>query len=179
MCSCRKDTQNCHPNDKKKKKETQLKCYVSGLLLSKTFYLNQDCLPRYYYYFSVWRSTGETTEKKSGVEGCCATNRTGRRFGAGANVAGTVFSRSAHWAAPGSADLLHVHGCVADNASLQAAGRKAQCEVQTRDATFPNVILCVCAHAVFIFICYLFFFFSTSKLFFSCRQPLANLCHAR
>lgn len=46
----------------------------------------------------------------------------GAHFGACAIVARTVFSRSAHWAAPGSADLLHVHGCVADNTSLQAAG---------------------------------------------------------
>lgn len=47
----------------------------------------------------------------------------GTRFGAGANVvAGAVFSRSAHCAAAGSADLLHVHGCVADNTSLHAAG---------------------------------------------------------
>lgn len=47
----------------------------------------------------------------------------GARFGVSANVvAGAVSSRSAHWAAPGSADLLHVHGCVADNTSLQAAG---------------------------------------------------------
>lgn len=59
------------------------------------------------------------------VRGCGVMERSGRgnTFWRGCNVvAGAIFFRSAHSPAPGSAYLLHVHGSVADNTSLRAAG---------------------------------------------------------
>lgn len=59
------------------------------------------------------------------VHGCSVMERSGRgnTFWRGRNVvAGAIFFRSAHSPALGSAYLLHVHGSVADNTSLRAAG---------------------------------------------------------